>query len=304
MRTKSTLLRDIQDAATDASTPLSVVLRKTKVLAARLDHQPLKDWVGWELDGYPNLDVLPAYRQLRNVQVLGDFSGAFGSGLKNAPIPPMSVPEELREFLFNHNFVESAGGLEPLASHDTLYIPWPADAVAFLSQGIYQNMVCLTAQKVFSGAVVVGILEAVRNKVLAFALEIEAADPDAGEAEPGQAMVPEERVTHIINTTIYGGQNNVAAGNRDVQQSASQVRLDWDALESELRELGLGAVELDDLQASLQQDAGHAAPGTLGPATEGWLGRLATRVGAGSLALASGVTVDVVAHAISKALGA
>jgi len=199
---------------------LSVVVRKTQVLAARLEHQPLKDWVAWELNGYPGLETLPEYRQLRGVQVLGDFSGAFGSGLKNAPIPQMSVPEQLREPLFNHNFFERIGALEPLASHDTLYIPWPADAVAFLSQQIYQDMVCLTAQKVFSGALVVGILEAVRNKVLSFALEIESADPDAGEAEPGKPSVPEERVTHIVNTVIYGGQNTVAAGNRDVQQSS------------------------------------------------------------------------------------
>jgi hypothetical protein len=179
----------------------------------------------------------------------------------------MSVPEQLREPLFNHNFFERVGALEPLASHDTLYIPWPADAVALLSQHIYHDMVCITAQKVFAGAVVVGILEAVRNKALSFALEIEAADPDAGGAEPGRPSVPEERVTHIVNTVIYGGQNMVAAANRDVQQSVRRnLYIEWEPLEADLRELGLGDAELGDLQACLQADAVHSAPlGLLDP---------------------------------------
>src|SRR5438128_9857038 len=38
------LLREIQEAAVDAKTPLAVVLRKCMILAARLGHEPFKKW--------------------------------------------------------------------------------------------------------------------------------------------------------------------------------------------------------------------------------------------------------------------
>lgn len=49
------LLREIQDAATSSGVQVSVALRKERILAARLGHEPLKRWVGNELDGYANV---------------------------------------------------------------------------------------------------------------------------------------------------------------------------------------------------------------------------------------------------------
>jgi hypothetical protein len=46
-----TLLRDIQDAATGTDVPVATLLRKAQILAARLDHAPLREWASQELDG-------------------------------------------------------------------------------------------------------------------------------------------------------------------------------------------------------------------------------------------------------------
>ena len=47
-----TLLREIHNAAVDADTSVAVVLRKCKILATRLKHEPFKTWVEKELNGY------------------------------------------------------------------------------------------------------------------------------------------------------------------------------------------------------------------------------------------------------------
>jgi hypothetical protein len=49
-----TLLRDIQAAATESSVPVGVLLRKCKVLAARLGDERFAEWVELELNGYPS----------------------------------------------------------------------------------------------------------------------------------------------------------------------------------------------------------------------------------------------------------
>ncbi|MGH3118980.1 MAG: helix-turn-helix domain-containing protein [Gaiellales bacterium] len=60
-------MREIQDAAVDARTPLPVVLRKCMVRAARLGHKPFKEWVDEELNGYPREAKVPAYRRIKRL---------------------------------------------------------------------------------------------------------------------------------------------------------------------------------------------------------------------------------------------
>ena len=91
-----TLLEDIQAAAVDASSDVGTLLRKCKLLAARLQSQPLEDWVIWESDGYPKNIEVPNYR-IWSLEVKGHFVGPLGSGIRNAPIPLVCLPERTRK---------------------------------------------------------------------------------------------------------------------------------------------------------------------------------------------------------------
>lgn len=292
---------------------MSVLLRKAQILGARLDHQPLSAWVQWELNGYPDLDSLPEYRKMGTVQVLGDFQGSFGSGMKNAPIAEGSVDEVAREALFSHAFFESVAWLEATMSASArgsqasgiLLVPWPTDALTLYGQRLYENMVCRCAHKVISEASVAGVLDSVRNKLLMFALEIEKIEPQAGEAPPGEPAIDAMRVSQIFNTNIYGGHNLVAAGNRDVtQKNELHLTVEWEELAGDLRTLGIADADIDDLHRALEADARQSAPGTIGPATQGWLGRMTTRLATGSLVLAGDVGANVIADLLLKATGA
>src|SRR5262245_59389291 len=90
------LLRDIQSSAIDGSSDLETLLRRCRLLAARLKYDDFRNWVQWELDGYPAETELPDYRKYRG-QSYGHFSGPFGSGLRNAPIPDACIPNELKD---------------------------------------------------------------------------------------------------------------------------------------------------------------------------------------------------------------
>ncbi len=98
-----TLLRDIQEAVIDADVRISVVLRKCKVLAARLGNEDFEKWVDSELNGYKKIEYLPEYRIL-SVNSKGHFSGWGGSGLRNADIPISCLPEEYQES-YSHSYL-------------------------------------------------------------------------------------------------------------------------------------------------------------------------------------------------------
>lgn len=168
----------------------------------------------------------------------------------------------------------------------------------------YEAMTCLDAQKNISVSQIKSALDAVRNKILDFVLEIEEIRPDAGEAAPGDTPISEQEVSQVFTTTIYGGQNVVASGNRDVTQQVEQsLTVDWDSLSNELTQLGLQPDDLASLKTALAQDAPAQVAGELGPEAQSWVGGIATRVGTKSLELVGGAGAEAVVALLVKALG-
>ena len=105
------LLEEIQKEAIDASSDLGSLLRKCKVLAARLNSKELEDWLIWESNGYPEDALVPQYR-IWPLQLKGNFAGLFGSGLQNAPISTAFLPKEDRRFYDEYEFRLSIATVE------------------------------------------------------------------------------------------------------------------------------------------------------------------------------------------------
>ena len=60
-----TLLQEIQTETSSSGGDLATILRKCKILAARLGSEEFAQWITWELDGYPDDQgntTLPAVR--------------------------------------------------------------------------------------------------------------------------------------------------------------------------------------------------------------------------------------------------
>lgn len=208
-----TLLREIQAAALDSSVDLSDLLRKCKVLAARLKHAEFAAWVDHELNGYPDNGAVPPYRRLK-VESQGHFSGPFGSGLRNANIPPSNIHKQFRHFVTDLSLSQSVSTLAQLAqgNHGTLQAKWPADLVKYVQQHcpIYENMVLADAWRLFPASTVNGVLDTVRTRILDFVLALEEKEPRAGDVEPGeQPKLSREAVSNVYNTTIINGQANI-----------------------------------------------------------------------------------------------
>lgn len=216
------LLREIQSAAIDSKTDLATLLRKCKVLAARLGSAEFRTWVDNELSGYQSVDDLPAYRILR-VYSRGDFSGPFGSGGGNIPIPLFNIPEEFREALSHSYIRESVASIEAHVETDEVREFWLPNLVALVGKDIYTNMNCVQAWKVIPITALIAVLDEIRNRILSFVLEIEAEDPEAGEAKINSNPVPPEKIQQIFNTHIDGSVQNVAIGSQSFEQHATNT---------------------------------------------------------------------------------
>ena len=226
------LLQDIQHAATNSERSVTDLLRMAIVLARRLRHDPLAHWARRELDGYfGEASQVPEYRRLKNGVLIGQFLGPFGSAVKNSPIPLDSLPKEVRESIRSMPLVEPIASYEAATGGEsgTLTMPLPQVVSIFGRLGLeyWRGYTLAEAELRFSSGVVRGVIDAVRTRLLEFALEIEAVNPAAGEAPSiGPPPVAPPVVQQLFDSTIFLGgstmqkqttNTNVVVGSEGVQ---------------------------------------------------------------------------------------
>jgi hypothetical protein len=216
-----TLLREIQSAATESKVDISTVLRKSGILAARLQNPELEVWVDRELNGYGDGSVLPPYRVVP-VEVRGHLRNRSGLHWNPAPIMTASMPERLRAWgeacYLRQPIAEIASLAADARDGSQLQVPWPQElAVRFGAEG-YNGFECLGAWQVVSPQALVGVVDTVRNRILDFSLKIEAENPDAGEAPPGTQPVPRTRQVMIFQNTFYAPVGSLAQNSHDFAQ--------------------------------------------------------------------------------------
>ena len=299
-----TLLQDLINGASGDS-PVTSLLRKVKVVAARAGVDQLDEWVAHELNGYPDGATLPGYRGPFGAEVRGDYSGPFNSGIRGGLVPRVGFPEDMRDsWLFQISFKEPIAELEELSrtDEDALKAVWPADVVAYtnalLVQGkarLYEGLGLQSAWRVIPRTMVVGIVDAVRNRVLDLALTLERSNPEAGQI--GSQPIPANVARNVINI-VNSSSPNIAVDSSNVTQTVNITQGNRQALDKQLTDLGVPEPDIERLHDALERDGGPV-DGELGPETSRWLARLLQRAENLGIGSAGGV----IANLISQFLG-
>lgn len=223
-----TLLQEIIDGIDDL--PVHALLRKTKVLASRVDSESLGAWVANELNGYPAEAPVPDYRGPFPAIVMGQFMLPYTTSPSTLEIAPSSFAQKIRsEFtgMFETLFVQPIAELDA-ASHvhdpSALKIPWSADFVRYVNHLIetgkvqqYVNALLLAAYRVVNPLQLQGVVDAVRTRLLDLTLAFEKLNPESGAA--GVPPPPAVQVQQLVTNNIFGGNVNIAQNSQAVDQS-------------------------------------------------------------------------------------
>jgi hypothetical protein len=212
------LLRDIQNALASEACDVGVVLRKCKILAARLGSDEFGAWVSDELDGYPDAKPVPEYRRL-TIQHYASFVNVAWT-VPQAAVPLQIVPEKYRETFNMHEFRDGiAKASSFVVAHKSALIQKPN--LVFALQGkMYPDMNCQSAWGVIAVVEFEQLVSGVNNRMLDFSLKIEAENPAAGEAPPGSRPVAPEKVHTLVQTVIYGNVGNISQNSHGFTQSS------------------------------------------------------------------------------------
>jgi hypothetical protein len=161
----SSLIEELQRDALNWKIPVTHLLQKCRVVAAKLDVRDLAEWVHLELDGYSGHEV-PEYRKLGGIpQVHNPYHGYQ---------PLVCADVEMHQLISQMPFGHPISEIEHMVSQDKdgLHFTYPPAVADSLRRGMH-----LPLQPSFfvSSAQLTRIVEAVRGEILEWSLRLEAA---------------------------------------------------------------------------------------------------------------------------------
>jgi len=185
------LVLEIQQDALDKDIPVTTLLRKVRLAAAKLQLTTVEEWVGHELNGYTG--ELPAYRKTRGrPTVWNQFHGwqPLGGDLQFLEIASeVQISEPLASIENALKAKSKEGG--------SLHLPYGPKQLSALSNLTGRNVA--RAGVDFSPGMLAQIVDAVRNLVLDWAIELE----KKGVVGKGMTFSPDERKIAETNPVAF-----------------------------------------------------------------------------------------------------
>jgi AbiTii len=247
---------------------------------------------------------------IRNLGHLGDFLGINGAVMRNFPLEISRLPKELQKTFSIREFRHGVQALKGLVTthHDGfMTLGWrPEIHKLFDHSGFGLGMRLTSAWTVLPTAVIEGILDAIRNNVLTFTMQLEAVGINPGQDEEIRAVDENTsgKITQIFNQTIYGSVSNI--GRADSVSTSSHVVLrNLQSLNAALQEAGVEEGDIKGLNTALARDEkeGKPADAKFGRNVSKWLGDMFSKSAAGAIKIGTDIVSDVITKQIDKYTG-
>lgn len=303
------LLNEIQSDLLDENKNIGPILLKLRLLASRLDTDVLEDWVRSESEGYLPHSELPTYRSIA-ISYRGTFSGSFGSGVQNAPIPPYLIEQFAGKSWNTFSLRQGMAGIEELltnAKGGSLQVD-RADLILLLQGNVYEDLACNSVKGNISAASLREIQSVVRSKCLELTIKLEKSVPSSSEititnSSTSVTLSESSRAGQVAHQVIYGNVTNIqtsgAETNIIVGNTAGKLQEFMDVLANQ----GIPIADVNELGAIVQNEKPTSKEEPFGSAAQEWLLRNLSKAGKGTWKVGMSVATEVIKEATLKYYG-
>ena len=301
-------MREIQASLISDEPNLGGVLLKLRLLAARLGSDILSDWVKHEMSGYPTDVDLPDYRVI-GVSFKGTFSGPFGSGINNAPIPTALVEQHAGEHWSNHRVRQGIAAIDDLvkSAQESGSLGLDCSNLILLFQGkIYEDYACNDIRGSISRSALVQIQNEVKSRALELTIELEKSVPAAVEivlVPEGTDNIDKSEVSKIINQTIYGNYTEISNSGDSAHIEVKAIQGNADAFQKILEDSGISQESAKELSEIIQAESPDSKDEPLGSKAKKWLLSNLKKAEDGTWNIGISVATDVIKNAVKGYYG-
>lgn len=303
------LLHDIQSEVLSSVADLGPILLKVRLLAAKLGSQPLADWVKHESEGYPEGSPVPDYRVIF-VEYKGTFSGPFGSGINNAPIPSALIESLAGEKWTQYEMRQGVAAVDQLLASlekgDGTFEIAASNLIFKLQGKVYPQYNCVAVYGRVSASALAQLKHSVQSRVLEFTIELEKSIPEATSIAIGQSAVASAAIsgaaTHIAQQIIYGNVTSISASG-DARVSMELQVGDAEGLIRYLSAKGIPAKDAREFAAIVGSEKPESSDEPLGKKARVWLVDNLKKAVSGTWTVGVSVATDVLKEAALKYYG-
>ena len=303
------LLYEIQESVVQADTDIGPILLKLRLLAARLGSVPLEEWVRYESERYPSDIDVPSYRII-GVSYRGTFSGPFGSGIKNAPVPSYLIEKFAGKNWTRYQVRESIAAIDELLASSSdrgASLEINASNLILLLQGkIYLEYACNEIRGTVSRSAFAEIRHSVKNRILELTIQIERSVPEAAKITFGSPTSDEklnsEEINKISSQVIYGNVTNMTTGD-GAQFVLSVGRGDSDALIQFLVNSGIPEADAKEISEIFATEEPSGSDEPFGSRAKAWLLDNLKKAADGTWKIGISVATKVLTEAALKYYG-
>jgi len=303
------LLGEVQKALLEGQS-IGPILLKLRFLASRLGSNVLEEWVKHESEGYPPEVTLPSYRRV-SVSYVGSFSGPFGSGVKNAPIPPYLIEKFAGQGWNKYEIREGVSFIDELIGSNrdsaVLYIN-AANLILLLQGKVYEDFACNSIRGQISKASLVDIQNTVRTRVLELTIQIEKTIPVASEITIGPltgltGQKEKEVVTQITNQIVHGNYTSISNSGSGTQFTLTINNHDVASVVRALHDAGIAEIDAKEIAAILSSETPESAQEPFGKKAKEWIAKNITKAADGSWKAGVAVATSVLTEAALRFYG-
>ena len=304
------LLQEIQESIIKERTELGPILLKLRLLAARLGSSELEEWVKFESEGYPANTLLPDYRKIP-VTYNGTFSGPFGSGINNAPIPSYLVQKFAGERWIKYGIRQSIAAIDDLiessAKGDGSLEIDATNLILVLQGKVYEDYNCIAIHGHISRASLAELQHAVKNRVLELTIEFEKSIPEAinvsfGNRQPTNRETS-AKVTQISHQIVYGNVTSITSSGDNAKFLLSINPGDIEAFKKYLIDGGINESDAKEFSEIISSEKGGDRSEPLGTKAKNWLLKNLKKATDGTWKVGISVATELIKKAALKYYG-
>lgn len=291
------LVLQLQHLAQRADSDIEELLRRSILVATKLNLDEFEQWCRNELFGYSeNYESLPSYRKKRGkLYIRNPYHG----------LQPFYITDEdTNELITRADFSQSVGELLNLIQMESPWLEKQLSSVVvdFLlkAQGDYPCEPVLTIDK----SIARSVLTHVRNRIYDWSLTLE----KNGILGEGMQFTREEKEKAITSTTYnIGNMQGIAGQVQDskVTQTNQMIvnQMDLSTLLTTLKSVGVNENDLQELQVALAEDGKPSIKDNFGIKVSKWYGKMISKAADGSWEIAIGTAANLLTQSLNSFYG-
>ena len=303
------LLHEIQKSIVQEDVDLGSVLLKLRLLASRLGGDILEEWVKHETEGYPTDVEVPPYRVV-GVSYHGTWSGPFGSGINNAPIPPYLIQKYAGDKWVKVEIRESIAAIDELvrsSSEGSGHLGIDTSNLILLLQGkVYKGYNCIDIRAEISPTSLAEIRQAVRSRILELTIQLEKSIPESVLVEFGPSGKQEanhEKVQQISQQIIYGNVTTAVAGGHGSHITLSIGERDTESLIQFLVKSGIPKDDATEIANIMESEEPSSVDEPFGEKARHWIATNLVKAAQGAWDIGINIATKVLSEAALRYYG-